>query len=67
MATRMFCLVPLLTAAAPILTEAAQADRDTTSTPGSTSITAPEEAHDPATDIASITADRGIVTGQVYH
>lgn len=63
MTTRMFWLVPLLTLASPVLTEAAETDRNTATNSGSTSIqTGPEEVQDPATNIASITADRGIVT-----
>lgn len=58
MATKMFWLLPLLAVATPPITGIAKADEPA----DSTAITAPEEEHDPSTDIASITADRGIVT-----
>ena len=54
-------VIPLFSLGYSMLAEAAQADDD--ASPAPTNIrTAPEEGHDPATDIASITADRGIVT-----
>jgi len=62
MAIRMFWLVPLLTVATPLITEAAQADRDTATAQSSPTTTAPEDGREPGTSIASITADRGIVT-----
>ncbi|MEO9589917.1 MAG: transporter, partial [Marinobacter sp.] len=62
MTTKLPWLVPVVFAATPLVAEAAPSDRDTASTDDSTSVTAPERGNDPATDIASITADRGIVT-----
>ncbi|PXX93474.1 hypothetical protein DIT71_01335 [Marinobacter vulgaris] len=62
MAVKLLWLIPVLTIATPILPAAAQADRDSASRQGSAAISAPEEENDPATNIASITADRGIVT-----
>ena len=62
MTTKLPWLVPVVFAATPLVAEAAPSDRDTASTDGSTSVTSTEQEHDPATDIASITADRGIVT-----
>ena len=54
-------LIPLVSLGPAMLVEAAQADRDTA--PLATEIrTTSDAGHDPATDIASITADRGIVT-----
>lgn len=54
-------IIPVLTLAAPMLAAAAQVDRD--STPVSTGTAGHTEPNDnSATDIASITADRGIVT-----
>lgn len=62
MTARMLWLVPLMTVATPVPAEAAQADRDQIRTPNSAAVARPQESEDPAINIASITADRGIVT-----
>jgi hypothetical protein len=58
----MFWLLSALATTTPIFVEAAKAESHTTQSSSRTTITAPEAGHDPATDIASITSDRGIVT-----
>ncbi|WP_211285738.1 transporter [Marinobacter guineae] len=53
-------IIPILTLATPMLATAAQADRDSTQASATAGQADPND--NPATDIASITADRGIVT-----
>lgn len=63
MTARILWVIPLISLTQPMPAMATEAERLAEQTSASADIrTTPADSHDPATDIASITADRGIVT-----